>query len=91
MKRLGFFGGLIALSAMFMFLLGGCEYKDCNQYTLTAPTDVKFTTNGGISTPEVHVLIDNETGVEYLIIRQNYDYAITPRYNADGTLRTTGR
>lgn len=33
------------------------------------------------------VILDKETGVEYLIIVSRYGYGITPLYNTDGSLK----
>ena len=35
------------------------------------------------------VIVDAETGVNYLFIRTGYGVGITPLYNADGTLIVT--
>lgn len=70
MKRISAIITAVFLFAVSVFF-GGCSYKDCNRYTLTTPTDAKFTTNGGMSTPEVHVLIDNETAKHHPTPRNN--------------------
>lgn len=36
----------------------------------------------------VRILLDEETGVEYLMFTDERGITVTPRYNADGTLRT---
>lgn len=38
-------------------------------------------------TSPVNVYTDSETGIEYFVIYTSYGVEMTPRYNADGTLR----
>ena len=33
---------------------------------------------------------DEETGVEYIVFKSGYGAGVCPRYNADGTLYTSG-
>lgn len=33
------------------------------------------------------IFIDEDTGVEYIVYKKDYGLGITPRYNADGTLK----
>lgn len=36
----------------------------------------------------VAVVVDNTTGVQYVVVREAMNIGICPRYNADGTLFT---
>lgn len=47
----------------------------------------KLDTTG--SSYEEHYYVDEETGVNYLWINSSAGVAITPRYNADGSLYVT--
>ena len=81
----------IALCAvMALMLIGCCAKADAAEQTL--PLKIwGQNTNGCYYTL---VVVDEETGVNYVVVSaQNYSNAITiaisPRYNADGTLYVT--
>lgn len=70
---------------VLMFILGACSssYVSAEQ---TNPLKIWFQNeNGKYSTLNV---VDEETGVNYVVVSYSYDNAISicPRYNADGTL-----
>lgn len=35
----------------------------------------------------LEIIVDDETGVEYLIVRQSKGIGVTPLYNADGSVK----
>lgn len=50
-------------------------------------TPDKYIQNHGHGSYYVFVYIDEHTGVEYLVFSDSRQGGITPRYNADGTLK----
>ena len=47
------------------------------------------TTYDMTGTTYVSVIVDNETGVNYVFYKSGYSGVLSPRYNADGTLYIT--
>jgi hypothetical protein len=48
-----------------------------------------YNTNGDqVNLQEFYIVIDYETGVNYILYRDNlnHEYSICPRYNTDGTI-----
>ena len=35
----------------------------------------------------LEIIVDDETGIEYLIVRQSKGIGVTPLYNADGSVK----
>lgn len=50
--------------------------------------EIAITEDNGDISKTVYVLTDRVTGVQYIATHIGYGTAITPRYNADGTLYT---
>lgn len=72
---------LILLITALILCIVGCREAD-------AETELKFEKTyygdgGGVYTA---VIVDPETGVNYLFHKGGYGGGMTPRYNADGTL-----
>lgn len=44
--------------------------------------------DGGVFNHEPYHLIDNITGVVYVVVPSQYGFAVTPAYNPDGSLLT---
>ena len=80
----------IILSCVIFFMLGACATTEVSAEQ-TNPIKIWFQNeNGKYSTLNV---IDEETGVHYIVVSAesiygdyNKSIAITPRYNADGSL-----
>ena len=83
--------GLTVLSiTAFMLAIAGCD--KVNKVKVEGRVESNFEVVGdskidGIYATEV---IDKDTGVYYLVLRNNGRVAITPLYNADGTLKVEG-
>ena len=46
--------------------------------------EVVYTQNGGFATPAVQILVDKQTGVNYLFTTSGYCGGLTPLLNGDG-------
>lgn len=81
--------GLTVLSiTAFMLAVAGCDKTDKVEASVEGNFKIDYNSKiDGIYATEV---IDKDTGVYYLILRNNGDVAITPLYNADGTLKVEG-
>ena len=44
-----------------------------------------YSDNGGLSNPQTMILVDRETGVNYLYIGNGYGGGVTPLLKPDGT------
>lgn len=68
---------IIAIIVSILLILGLCGWKRVDHEDL----------GGFIS---VSTYKDEETGVEYIVFKSGYGAGVCPRYNADGTLYTSG-
>ena len=68
---------IIAIIVSILLILGLCGWKRVDHKNLDA-----FTSIG--------IYEDEETGVEYIVFHVGYGTGVCPRYNADGTLYTSG-
>lgn len=81
--------GLSILSiTAFMLAIAGCDKVD----KVEASVEGNFEVVGDsfIKSKKAVEIIDKETGVNYLLVSSNHSVAITPLYNADGTLKVEG-
>lgn len=78
---------ILALAAACILLVSGCSAQ-------TVDTDGNYTNrfdDGGWRFNSMNVIVDRETGVEYLIVEGfDNEMAVCPLYEADGTLCTMG-
>ena len=68
---------IIAIIASILLILVLCGWKRVDHENMDA-----FTSIGTYR--------DEETGVEYIVFKTGYGAGACPRYNADGTLYTSG-
>ena len=83
--------GLTVLSiTAFMLAIAGCN--KVNKVEVEARVESNFEVVGDSKIDGTYAteIIDKGTGVYYLVLRNNGDVAITPLYNADGTLKVEG-
>ena len=80
----------VPILLVLAFILGSCS-----TVTTSARKDYEYFEEGNFKILEVHrdspfltyILLDEETGVEYLALYlKNGNVTITPRYNSDGNL-----
>lgn len=77
---------LVCTTMILAFVMGACS-----SVPASAESDsiLKLYNQGRYGFYETHILVDEDTGVHYVVVT-NYDYrggtAITPRLNADGSL-----
>ena len=69
---------IIAITASILLILVLCGWKRVNHKNLDAFTSIS-------------IYEDEETGVEYIVFHVGYGTGVCPRYNADGTLYTSGK
>ena len=69
---------IIAIIISILFILGLCGWKKVGKENANMLM--------AITTYE-----DEETGVEYIVFHTGYGVGVCPRYNADGTLYTSGK
>ncbi len=79
---------IIALALIFTFLLGACSVGVANAEQ-TWPLKIWHQNDNGPM--HTYCVVDDDTGVNYIVVsteRGNGEYsiAITPRFNADGSL-----
>lgn len=83
--------GLSILSiTAFMLAIAGCD--KVNKVEVEASVESNFEVVGDlfIKSNKAVEIIDKKTGVYYLLVSSNHGIAITPLYNADGTLKVEG-
>lgn len=47
--------------------------------------DVIYNQGNGLTSPNIQILVDKETGIQYLFTQSGYAGGLTPLLNADGT------
>ena len=83
--------GLTVLSiTAFMLAIAGCDKVNKVKVEGGVESGFKIGHNSKIDGIYATEIVDKETGVYYLVLRNNGDVAITPLYNADGTLKVEG-
>ena len=83
--------GLTVLSiTAFMLAIAGCNKVNKVEVEASVESGFKIGHNSKIDGIYATEVIDKDTGVYYLVLRNNGDVAITPLYNADGTLKVEG-
>ena len=83
--------GIVTLSAIAVVLaVAGCDKVNKVEVEASVESGFKISHNSKIDGIYATEVIDKDTGVYYLILRNNGRVAITPLYNADGTLKVEG-
>ena len=84
--------GLTVLSiTAFMLAIAGCDKVNKVEVEASVESGFKISHNPKIDGIYATEIVDKETGVYYLVLRNNNGgVAITPLYNADGTLKVEG-
>lgn len=78
---------LISISTIIIVALLVIVLTSCDNTVASIPNSFYPIESGDIDNiTHYNVLVDSETGVEYIYIHANYKAAMTPRYNDDGTL-----
>ena len=85
----GIWAALGAIALVFALLaLTGCGSKQATADTRWVAYKQTVGSYDGTKTPGTYMLVDRDTGVEYLVIRDGYgSVAITPIYDNDGKVR----
>ena len=83
--------GLSILSiTAFMLAIAGCDKADKVEVEDSVGGGFKIADESMVDGIYATEIVDKETGVYYLVLRNNGRVAITPLYNADGTLKVEG-
>lgn len=83
--------GLTVLSiTAFMLAIAGCNKVNKVEVEASVESGFKIGHNSKIDGIYATEIVDERTGVYYLVLRNNGDVAITPLYNADGSLKVEG-
>lgn len=83
--------GIVTLSAIAVVLaVAGCDKVNKVEVEASVESGFKISHNSKIDGIYATEIVDKETGVYYLVLRNNGRVAITPLYNADGTLKVEG-
>lgn len=85
--------GLSILSiTAFMLAIAGCDKADKVEASVEASVEGNFEVVGDsfIKSKKAVEIVDKETGVHYLLVSSSHGVAITPLYNADGSLKVEG-
>ena len=83
--------GLTVLSiTAFMLAIAGCDKVNKVEVEGRVESGFKIGHDSKIDGIYATEIVDKETGVYYLVLRNNGDVAITPLYNADGMLKVEG-
>lgn len=83
--------GLTVLSiTAFMLAIAGCDKVNKVEVEASVGGGFKIADESMVDGAYATEIVDNDTGVYYLILRNNGRVAITPLYNADGTLKVEG-
>ena len=87
---------IIIILCINLLLLCGCA-SDTIQETITESTQIPVDGEFTITDSEivdklkfVYILTDKATGVEYIVFYRTSGASMSPRYNADGTLKIKG-
>lgn len=79
---------LVCMALIAAFTLGACSdaevQADAEEETVEA-FSFTWVSNAGFF-GSIHAVVDNETGVNYIVVERNSGVSITPRFNADGSL-----
>jgi len=85
--------GLVGLTTLATTLaIVGCDMQDVSNVEASVNSNIKLYAKTDMtemgSSMEMYEVVDGETGVHYMVLnRYNGGAAITPMYNADGTLK----
>lgn len=83
--------GIVTLSAIAVILaVAGCDKVNKVEVEASVESGFKISHNSKIDGIYATEIVDKEAGVYYLVLRNNGRVAITPLYNADGTLKVEG-
>ena len=83
--------GIVTLSAIAVVLaVAGCDKVNEVEVEASVESGFKISRNSKIDGIYATEIVDKGTGVYYLVLRNNGRVAITPLYNADGTLKVEG-
>ena len=83
--------GLTVLSiTAFMLAIAGCNKVNKVKVEGSVESNFEVVGDSKIDGAYATEIIDKGTGVYYLVLRNNGDVAITPLYNADGSLKVEG-
>ena len=84
----GIWAALGAVALVFALLaLTGCNSKQATSDTRWIVYKQTVGSYDGAYTPAATLLVDRDTGVEYLVVRTAYGAAMTPIYDKDGKVK----
>ena len=79
---------LVCMALIAAFTLGACSdagvQVNAEEETVEAFSSTWVSDTGFFGS--IHTVVDNETGVTYIVVERNSGVTITPRFNADGSL-----
>lgn len=83
--------GLTVLSiTAFVLAIAGCDKVNKVEVEASVESNFEVVGDSFIESKKAVEIVDKETGVSYLLVSSNHGMAITPLYNADGTLKIEG-
>lgn len=83
--------GLTVLSiTAFMLAIAGCDKVNKVEVEASVESNFEVVGDSFIESKKAVEIVDKETGVHYLLVSSSYGVAITPLYNADGSLKVEG-
>ena len=83
--------GLSILSiTAFMLAIAGCDKVNKVEVEASVESNFEVVGDSFIKSKKAVEIVDKETGVHYLLVSSSHGVAITPLYNADGTLKVEG-
>ena len=84
----GIWAALGAIALVFALLaLTGCGSGQATADTRWVAYGQTVGSYDGTRTPGAYMLVDRDTGVTYLVVRDGYGVAITPIYDNDGNVK----
>lgn len=84
-----------ALCILILILVAGymqgCSKEDIGKNSQADPNSRFYSVdkqNKNVLDSSYYDIVDQETGVHYLVVHSSYGTGVCPMYNADGTLKT---
>lgn len=80
--------GLVGLTTIATTLaIVGCDVNEVNEVEASVDKSIKFYGKSRYLNFEAYEIVDEETGVHYLIVADVDGISVTPMYSADGSLK----
>ena len=80
--------GLVGLTTIATTLaIMGCDVNEVNEVEASADKNIKIYGKSRYFDFEAYEIVDEDTGVHYLIVADVDGISVTPMYSADGSLK----